>query len=735
MAAHIGRGGNLETLLARWRAETGPCFEWRVPGGPGVVVATDPEAIREAFEVMQLPKSPRYSDLLPLLGAKSMVLTEGAEWAAQRSAFNPGFGSAFLRGAVPQFVACTRRLLARLEAAADEGEAADEGRPLPPRPAAAAGGGPTGLGDAEAAAKPGVVLLHHLVILLVGALCGCVEGPGGGRGGYSTTYQNHAEPQHHQTQTTPHNAQPRQTLEVILKVGFGEDAAFLAGAGVDDPLYASFARLGRHVSFFLDNPALNFMKALPWNAEKTRRLQRDYDSRILRVLARRLRALGLEGAAAEAEAAAAAGGVAARAAAGGGGGGGGCPVMHHQSAAAPAEAAAAAGQCPVHAAAAESSSGGSSNTAGSGPRTILEIAVNYSAANAGTGGSAGGSAGDGAAAAAAALDVATLCDQIKTFAAAGHDTTAALVAWSVYYLTQRPGAAAKLAAEVDAVLSSAGAGGSGSGSGSGQDHRDCDLGDLDVTWQQLTAMPYLSAVIKETLRLRPPGERPRGLGGLGGGGALMHALGDHAGLQLLRLLSIPPTCPLPLPLVSTVGIIARWAPEGATLSGLDVGGKVLLVSPFLQHTDEKVWGADANEWRPERWLEMAAGGAGGAGAAAAAAAGAASAAAGGGRESPDAAAGAAVHPYSYMPFSRGARDCIGSKFAVLEAKVILTMVFARFDLEYARSEPEGLLFSVTAHPRSGVPVRVRRRRRREAAQRQEGVEVAAGAGEVPAVAV
>jgi cytochrome P450 len=74
-----------------------------------------------------------------------MVLTEGGEWRGQRDAFNPGFASTFLRDAQPQFVACTRDLIARLEAAADAG--------------AAAGGKQGG---------EGVVLMHHLTVLLVG---------------------------------------------------------------------------------------------------------------------------------------------------------------------------------------------------------------------------------------------------------------------------------------------------------------------------------------------------------------------------------------------------------------------------------------------------------------------------------------------------------------------------------------------------------------------------------------
>lgn len=166
------------------------------------------------YETQQLQKSPRYMDLLPLLGAQSMVLTEGHVWKAQRDAFNPGFASAFLRDAVPQFVACTQvracrcawgwpalerarrqtppqrtvvcartachpnvssswdslcecfhppapalqHLVDRLELAADEAEAAAAGT-APSSGAAAA----PGAGDG-----PGVVLIHHLVILLVG---------------------------------------------------------------------------------------------------------------------------------------------------------------------------------------------------------------------------------------------------------------------------------------------------------------------------------------------------------------------------------------------------------------------------------------------------------------------------------------------------------------------------------------------------------------------------------------
>eukprot|EP00775_Hariotina_reticulata_P011447 gene11447-11593_t len=149
------------------------------------------------------------------------------------------------------------------------------------------------------------------------------------------------------------------------------------------------------------------------------------------------------------------------------------------------------------------------------------------------------------------------------------------------------------------------------------------------TYEQLTEMRYLNAVLKESLRFRPP-----------------------------------------------VGLLGRWAPEGSTLAGYDTSNKVILVSPYVQHMDSQVWGPDVAQYRPERWLEE-------------------------GNPAQH------ISPYSYMPFSRGPRDCIGSKFALLEAKTILSMIYRQFEFEYAGVKPEEVMMKVTAHPRFGVPLKVR----------------------------
>ncbi len=168
---------------------------------------------------------------------------------------------------------------------------------------------------------------------------------------------------------------------------------------------------------------------------------------------------------------------------------------------------------------------------------------------------------------------------------------------------------------------------------------------------------------------------------------------DCFGQVFAHLRSSPTVAQESLRVRPPVGVLARFAPKGATLAGYNVSEKVLLVSPYIQHMDQDVWGADAAEFKPERWLDP---------------------------EGP----AQHVSQYSYMPFSRGPRDCIGSKFALLEAKTIMSMIYRHFEFEYAGEKPEEVLMSVTAHPKYGVQVRVRRR---QVVQQQGSAAVPAAA--------
>lgn len=95
------------------------------------------------------------------------------------------------------------------------------------------------------------------------------------------------------------------------------------------------------------------------------------------------------------------------------------------------------------------------------------------------------------------------CDQLRTFLFAGHDTTSILISWALYELSRTPRAMQAARAELDSLL--------------GTDNSPATIRTklverLDLAQQ----MPYISAVIKETLRLHPPGGTarlvPRGSG-------------------------------------------------------------------------------------------------------------------------------------------------------------------------------------------------------------------------------
>ncbi|MGJ7500323.1 bifunctional cytochrome P450/NADPH--P450 reductase [Variovorax sp. ZT5P49] len=102
---------------------------------------------------------------------------------------------------------------------------------------------------------------------------------------------------------------------------------------------------------------------------------------------------------------------------------------------------------------------------------------------------------------------------------------------------------------------------------------------------------------------------------------------------------------------------------------------VLILEPML-HRDPAVWGADAEDFRPERFSpgEME-----------------------------------ALPPNSWKPFGNGARACIGRAFAMQEAHLVLAMLLQRFDIEFHDPDyklkiaetltikPEGL--TIRARPR------------------------------------
>ncbi|KAK0486339.1 fatty acid hydroxylase [Armillaria novae-zelandiae] len=164
-----------------------------------------------------------------------------------------------------------------------------------------------------------------------------------------------------------------------------------------------------------------------------------------------------------------------------------------------------------------------------------------------------------------------------------HLVPTGMLTFTIYFLLKNPDKMRKLRAEIDEILGG----------------RPLEVGDLDK-------LPYLIAVMRESLRLGP-------------------------------------TAP-----ARTVAPI-----EDTTLGGgkyFVKAGSSIVIQAYLMHRDPKVWGEDAEEFRPERMMD--------------------------GKFE-------ALPPNAWQPFGFGLRGCIGRPFAWQEVMLVLTSIIQKFDLSLA----------------------------------------------------
>lgn len=63
------------------------------------------------------------------------------------------------------------------------------------------------------------------------------------------------------------------------------------------------------------------------------------------------------------------------------------------------------------------------------------------------------------------------------------------------------------------------------------------------------------------------------------------------------------------------------------------------------------------------------------------------------------------NPFAFLPFSGGPRGCIGKHLALLEAKVILCLLFKHFDIEIdPEYRPKMAILGVSYSPSNPMPV-------------------------------
>ncbi|MFJ3502396.1 cytochrome P450 [Streptomyces sp. NPDC090135] len=116
-----------------------------------------------------------------------------------------------------------------------------------------------------------------------------------------------------------------------------------------------------------------------------------------------------------------------------------------------------------------------------------------------------------------------------------------------------------------------------------------------------------------------------------------------------------------LRLYPTIWLITGLAKEGATIGGTPVpAGTRVWSSQWATHRDPR-WYGDPEAFRPERWLtgEQE------------------------GRKGDEPAEGAAgeIPEYAWFPFGGGPRVCLGTRFALVEAVLVLAVLARRFHLD------------------------------------------------------
>ncbi|OCB87793.1 cytochrome P450 [Sanghuangporus baumii] len=194
--------------------------------------------------------------------------------------------------------------------------------------------------------------------------------------------------------------------------------------------------------------------------------------------------------------------------------------------------------------------------------------------------------------------------QLNTFILAGQETTSHAIARTLYLLSQHPDVQSRLRDEITVARK--------------------ERGGSDFDYDTLMALPYLDAVCRETLRVYPPVS------------------------IVIRTTRKDVILPLAWPILSA---------DGKTeIAEIPIKKNTnVIVSIIGSNRSKRIWGDDAEEWKPDRWLSPL----------------------------PESVAKAHMPGVysSMMTFIGGGRACIGFKFAEMELKLVLSMLLESFKFE------------------------------------------------------
>ncbi|KAF1829454.1 cytochrome P450 3A4 [Decorospora gaudefroyi] len=213
-----------------------------------------------------------------------------------------------------------------------------------------------------------------------------------------------------------------------------------------------------------------------------------------------------------------------------------------------------------------------------------------------------------------------LVDQLLTFLAAGHETTSSALTWASYLLSCHPKIQTRLREEIHHRI---------------PDPKALSEPAFDVA-SLLESMSYLNGVCNETLRLYP-----------------------------------------------TIPVSARVAIRDSTVAGQYIPkGTMLFVIPWAINRNPALWGPNAEEFVPERWIDKETGRA--------------------------TMSGGADSNYAFLTFLHGPRSCIGERFARAEMRALVAAFVGTFEMEMADPGEKVVIGgTITSKPVNGMKLRLK----------------------------
>ncbi|CAL4913328.1 unnamed protein product [Urochloa decumbens] len=217
-----------------------------------------------------------------------------------------------------------------------------------------------------------------------------------------------------------------------------------------------------------------------------------------------------------------------------------------------------------------------------------------------------------------------LRDVVISFLLAGRETTSSALTWFFWLLSSRPDVQRRIRDEVAAVRARR-----------PRQEDDVDNAAAGFDLDELREMHYVHAAITESMRLNPP-----------------------------------------VPVNSLRAEADDVLPDGTAVQA----GWFVAYNSYGMGRMESVWGRDAREFRPERWLNPA-----------------------DGTFRPDS-------PFRYVAFHAGPRLCLGKEMAYIQMKSIVACVLEELDVVVDGAYRPRQVASLTLRMADGLPVTVKPRR-------------------------